>query len=363
MTAEKSRKFPETLADIDADTPYPSTATVLAGLKVLRRRPLDVERVRQHVELLCVPFVRSLDQRAEHFIEGAKLITDSFAPDERLVLNWVLFLPSTEKVGERRDKALQELIRIGGLKPESSVRAITHIEEKALQQLAETLASEDFAQTYAQSTNITPRRPSAAVASLPYIVKRHYCWSLEFDPANVRRVIGHKAVTIEAPVEPQCVYLDRFYMTGSASEPESLEPLVETEKHEWRGTRPEHRPDRPPTSWWYHIINLGDLLETGESRTLRWREVFLDEGETFRPHLAMFATPGQEKLSLAMRLPARLQTRSAEARITTDPLGKRNVKAHWECAPNDSGWCIEHFTDLESGVEYGIYFTNLRLYS
>jgi hypothetical protein len=363
MSTQKLRKFPETSADIDADTPYPSTSTVYRCLKALRRHPLDEERVRQRVELLCVPFIRSLDQRAAHFVQGARLITQSFAPIEQIVLDCVLFQPSTEGVGKRRDEALEGLIGKGHLKPTASTRAITHIEDKALQRLAEILASEAFTQTYADSAEITSRRHRATVASLSGLVKRNYCWSLEFDPEDTRRQIGHKAVTVEAISEPQCVLLDRFYTTGSEPKPESLNPLSETEKHEWLATRPEDRPDRPPTSWWYHILNLGLLLEAGETRTLRWREAFWDEGRRFKPHLAMIVTPGMENLSLALRLPTQHRTLPAEARITVDPLGARKVEADWKCSPNDSGWCIERFTDLKPGVEYGIYFTNLRLYS
>ncbi len=156
--------------------------------------------------------------------------------------------------------------------------------------------------------------------------------------------------------------MDRYYTTGAPQKPETVENVTEDEKQEWLTTKPEIRPDRPPAQWWYHIFNLGEVLEVGERRRVCWRETFFDKDRTLKPHLGLVVPDAMESLSLAMRLPERHRHRSALARIIADPLGRRDVIDEWECSPDGDGWCIQPFTNLTAKLEYGIYFHELQLY-
>jgi hypothetical protein len=69
-----------------------------------------------------------------------------------------------------------------------------------------------------------------------------------------------------------------------------------------------------------------------------------------------------ETLTLAIRVPHRGSPPPAEARIIDTPLDNHDVRTHWTCLPDDAGWYIEHFTDIESHVEYGIYLPDDCLY-
>jgi hypothetical protein len=365
--SRKADRDTETSSEAEAErpstrVPVPPSAILKGALKRLRKpdRQFHEGDVLENYALIALPWCEAEPResaRAAAFIERLRGCVDELmAEDEKVgIVADELFFSKDHPLSVS-DRYAAAIARIGDTRIKGRKQA-EYLEDKALNYLARALlAAVDMPEAFGTPRGPVPERHRG-------LVKRRYCCSLELDPDDARRQVAHKAVLVEATQEPQYVYIDRYYTTGSRSEPESIEELSEAGRFEWLVARPERRPNKPPTSWWFHIFNLGTLLEVGETRILQWCETYWDAERTFQPHMAAVATPGMESLSLAVRLPAEHSARSAQARIIAHPNGSRDVVREWTRSPDRYGWYIKHFTKLEPGLEYGIYFTNLRLYS
>lgn len=354
------------------DLARPTPRGLAASITLLRKNaePFSAQALADRRDLLFLPFLKGIATE-ESRIEGLKaalaLAADRLPGHYELVYRMIFLEPPGEgKLSDRRDTTLTELKKRYPSKVDNETTAVKGIEDRLIPALVKILLDPAFAEIYAEADGVSPQSiPISHSDDLPDLIKKRYCWAIDFDSDRERHQIGHKIVLLEARREAQVVFIDRYYTTGSRPTPESVEAIGDRAKHKWLNAFTERRPLRAGGGGWSHnIFYLGQTLEDGETRSVGWREVFWDKDGVFSPFIAFNATPGLESLSLAIRLPKCHQTCQAQARVTRDPMHKRRPVAEWECVPDANGWCIERFSDLQTGFEYGIYFPiELELYS
>jgi hypothetical protein len=346
----------------------PTEQDLLASLAVLRKlsEPFGSSALRMQTPLQQLPFLRdiaSADERLAHLKAALVLIADDLTADQLSVYRHVFLEPAHQRLGKRQQDAADEINARRTFDREIHSSAARSREKTLMRRVAALLLDADFAELLDEHHPVT-REAVAPAPPFPgdaYEMLR-YEWDFDIDEEDPRTHTDRRVMKLRMSLPHQRVFGLNFYNYRLPHTPTSV--VLDDPEQTYLDSLPD-RAEGMPGDWWMHFFHLGRLKPPGEEIEVSTCERYFDEGEgESKPHVAItvrFAS--LEVIRAGVRVPARfLDQVRGEALIVRDPYNTRQPLERWDIVPDADGWVREEFTDLELGLQYGVYLRDINLY-
>ena len=190
-----------------------------------------------------------------------------------------------------------------------------------------------------------------------------YKWDFDIDEEDLRNHTDRRVLKFRMALPHQRVFGLNFYNNRLPHTPTGGVVLDDPEQT-YLGSLSD-RAEGMPGGWWMHFFHLGRLKAPGKEIEVSTCERYFDEGEgESEPHVAITVRfTSLEVIRAGVRVPARFLDRvRGEALIVRNPYDTRQPVGRWDITPDADGWVREEFTDLELGLQYGVYLRDINLY-
>lgn len=353
--------------DLFAENARPTSEGIVGSLAILRKpvKPFAEEELATRLDLLLLPFLSGIqteEERVSRLGLALKLAADRLPPAYEVVYRHVFLDPTEEEIGERRTKAVAELGERFPSRRGNETPSVKSIEGRLLPLLAEILLDPEFEHDL---DNEYPKPVSVDTDLFTHAFQLlSVSLSFEIDRDDYRKSVYRKVTRLEALVPDQRVATIRYHTRASNPMPVKGSVVMLSEGHTYLGTLPDSQ-EGDIADWMDQFIHLGGRKEPGDKVEIDMRQEFFDEAKSDTRPCVTF-TLDQECagcVNLALRLPLDMKPGTkAESRIVRSPHSKSVTLKRKSLTIEEDGWVRAEFTELQSGLQYGIFLPNFNLY-
>jgi hypothetical protein len=354
-----------------AENACPTPQGIVGSMAILRKEPepFGADALTSRLDLLLLAFLRgipTIEQRASRLQEALKLVAGRLENDHEVAYRHVFLEPAHKKLDQRRIDALQELQELVPFRELKTPAAVARIEDRMLLAVADILLDPVFERELDEKHPM-PARTAPHRSLGPTHAFQPLSWSLalEIDDEDYRKMTVHRQVQLQTLLPDQRVASLRYYTRGSSSLPVDGSVKMLSQGHTYLGTLPD-RLYGAVADWMTHLVHLGSRKEPGDIVNIEMSEEYFDEAASDdQPFVTLTVDhTGVSSLRLAMRLPrVKRAEATAESRITQSPHSNGVIVQQAALATAKDGWVRAEFTDLQVGLQYGIFFPDLDLYN
>jgi hypothetical protein len=355
--------------DFFAENACPTPRGIVDSLTILRKceKPFATEELATRLDLLFLPFLSGIEteeQRVSRLAAALELAADRLPSGYEIVYRHIFLKPEDKELGKRREKALAELGESFPSKRDNETPTIKSIEGRLLPLLAEILLDPEFEQAldseYPKPTDETLSCLFAPTQAFQIISAS---LSYEIENEDCRKSILHRVHQLESLLPDQRVVGIRYHTRASNPMPVDDGVVMLSKGHTYLGAHPDSQ-DGAIADWILQFVYLGTRMEPGDRTWVEMRTEFFDEAKSDEHPCVTFTVDHQNigKIDLAMRLPEDKREATAEYRVIKSPHSNSVVVDAGPLAVTKDGWVRVAFTDLEVGLQYGIFWPEFDLY-